>query len=71
MGQIVGAKRLANGNYLVEVKPLQKERVSESGLTTQVGGTNGWSETLPGVFDESGEILLTAVVQIRKKNRSK
>jgi hypothetical protein len=71
MGQIVSAKKTSSGTYVIEVKPLAKERISESGQTIQVAGTNGWAETLPGVFDENGEIQLTAVVQIRKKNRSK
>jgi len=69
MGQIVGAKKTPEGNYVIEVKPLKKERVSESGETVQIAGTNGWAETLPGVFDEDGEIPLTACVQIRKKNK--
>lgn len=71
MGQIISARRTHQGTYVIEVKPLTKERISESGQTTQIAGTNGWAETLPGVFDENGEILLTAVVQIRKKNRSR
>jgi hypothetical protein len=69
LGQIVGAKRTKDGTYVIEVKPLKKERISESGETIQIAGTNGWAETLPGVYDENGEIQLTAVVQIRKKNK--
>ena len=72
MGQIVGAKRLPSGNYVIEVKPLKKERVSESGETVQIAGTNrGWAERIPGLFyrDSEGEShQCTCLVQIRYKN---
>lgn len=71
MKQIVSAKRTKEGTFIVEVKPLRKPRVSETGETTQVAGTDGWAETLPGVTyeDEEGIHPLTACVQIRKKNK--
>lgn len=72
MVQIVSARKTANGTYIIEVKPLTKERVSETGKTIQVAGTNGWAETLPGVFHEADgeQHPLTAVIQIRRKRKS-
>jgi hypothetical protein len=74
MGQIVVAKKNREGNYILEVKPLDKERISETGETIQVAGTKGWAERLTGCFSEDEEgnpAPLTAVVQIRRKNKKK
>ena len=67
----MNARKTPEGTYVVEVKPLKKPRVSETGETVQVAGTNGWAEPLPGVFhEEDGEQSpLTACIQIRKKNK--
>ncbi len=73
MSQIVSAKKTKEGTYVLEVKPLNKERISESELTVQTHGTNGWGERLPGCFepDEEGKLSpLTAIVQIRRKNKN-
>ena len=73
MGQIVSARVNKDGNYLIEVKPT-KERISESQETVLIGGTVGWAERLPGLWHqtEDGEqVPLTAVVQIRRKNKKK
>ena len=67
MGQIVSASKTPRGTYLIEVKALNKERISESGNTVQVAGVVGWAERVDGLFDTDGKPL-TVMVQIRKKN---
>lgn len=72
MGQIVRASRTQEGTYVIEVKPLPEERVSESEETVLIAGTVGWAERLAGLWHETKEGLfvpLTAIVQIRHKNK--
>lgn len=74
MGQIVKAELNEKGNHVIEVKPLKKPRVSESGETVQISGTSGWAETLPGVFHitpEGETVPCTCIVQIRHKAKRK
>lgn len=45
--QIVSAHVNTSGNFVVEFKALPKgERISGTGKTVQIAGTNGWSEPL-------------------------
>ena len=72
MAQIVSARvNPENGNYIIEVKPLDSPRLSQSGETVQTGGTNGWSEPLVGLTakdPDGNQQPLTCAVQIRYKN---
>jgi hypothetical protein len=57
--------------FIIEVKSLDTPRLSASGETIQVAGTNGWAEQLAGVTgkDTDGNpVPLTAKVEIRYKN---
>ena len=73
MSQIIRNWITPEGNHMLEIKPLKKPKVSESGQTVQVAGTLGFSEALEGTFHktEDGELVqLRAVVQIRHRRKN-